>query len=186
MSCPSTWEARSSSSALDRRPIPETSVAPTRACSSNDRGIDVLSPSPAQSRNGLVVEEATATEHGLRTISDLRAVASGVHAGRTSRMPGARALPARAHARLRPDGSRRSCRWTPADPSPPKRSNGVPSTWGCSSPATAASPSTISCSSPTIATCSPRRTSFPSCVGKRSAESGPALTQVLDGGLGRD
>jgi osmoprotectant transport system substrate-binding protein len=40
------------------------------------RGIDVLSPSPAQSRNGLVVEAATATEHGLRTVSDLRAVAS--------------------------------------------------------------------------------------------------------------
>jgi osmoprotectant transport system substrate-binding protein len=36
----------------------------------------VLSPSPAQSRNGLVVEAATATEHGLRTVSDLRAVAS--------------------------------------------------------------------------------------------------------------
>jgi osmoprotectant transport system substrate-binding protein len=61
-------------------PDPRASVARLRPLL-NDRGIDVLSPSPAQSRNGLVVEEATATVHGLRTISDLRAVASAFTLG---------------------------------------------------------------------------------------------------------
>jgi osmoprotectant transport system substrate-binding protein len=40
------------------------------------RGIDVLEPAPAQSRNGLVVTTETATDHALRTVSDLRSVAS--------------------------------------------------------------------------------------------------------------
>jgi osmoprotectant transport system substrate-binding protein len=39
------------------------------------KGIDVLAPAPAQSRNGLVVTTETATREGLRTVSDLRDVA---------------------------------------------------------------------------------------------------------------
>jgi osmoprotectant transport system substrate-binding protein len=39
------------------------------------RGIDALNGASAQSRNGLVVTSQTATDHALRTISDLRALA---------------------------------------------------------------------------------------------------------------
>ena len=39
------------------------------------RGIEPLTASPAQSRNGLVVTSQTASDHALRTISDLRAFA---------------------------------------------------------------------------------------------------------------
>ena len=45
------------------------------------RGIDVLEPAAAQSRNGLVVTTETATDHALRTVSDLRAVASEMTLG---------------------------------------------------------------------------------------------------------
>jgi osmoprotectant transport system substrate-binding protein len=39
------------------------------------RGIEPLTGAPAQSRNGLVVTSQTATDHALRTVSDLRALA---------------------------------------------------------------------------------------------------------------
>lgn len=67
---------------LGARPAldPETSVHRLRLLL-EPRGIEVLSPSPAQSRNGLVVGAETATVHGLRTVSDLRAVASELTLG---------------------------------------------------------------------------------------------------------
>ena len=45
------------------------------------RGIETLAGAPAQSRNGLVVTSQTATDHALRTISDLRGLASELTLG---------------------------------------------------------------------------------------------------------
>ncbi|MDH4111791.1 MAG: ABC transporter substrate-binding protein [Actinomycetota bacterium] len=45
------------------------------------RGIETLDAAPAQSRNGLVVTSETASDLALRTISDLRAVASEMSLG---------------------------------------------------------------------------------------------------------
>jgi osmoprotectant transport system substrate-binding protein len=45
------------------------------------RGLAVLEAAPAQSRNGLVVTTGTATELGLRTISDLREIAGELTLG---------------------------------------------------------------------------------------------------------
>lgn len=45
------------------------------------RGIDVLTPSPAENRNEIVVTESTAARYHLRTISDLRKVAGGLVMG---------------------------------------------------------------------------------------------------------
>lgn len=45
------------------------------------RGIEVLAPARAQSRNGLVVTAETAAEHHLRSVSDLRPVASAMTLG---------------------------------------------------------------------------------------------------------
>ncbi|MGZ8598307.1 MAG: ABC transporter substrate-binding protein [Actinomycetota bacterium] len=53
---------------------PASSLATLRVLLGS-RGIDVLEPAAAQSRNGLVVTTETATDHALRTVSDLRAVA---------------------------------------------------------------------------------------------------------------
>jgi osmoprotectant transport system substrate-binding protein len=39
-----------------------------------ERGVDVLTPAPAQNRNGFAVTRATAERHGLETISDLGAI----------------------------------------------------------------------------------------------------------------
>ena len=39
-----------------------------------DRGVDVLTPAPAQNRNGFAVTRATAARHGLEAISDLAAI----------------------------------------------------------------------------------------------------------------
>ena len=38
------------------------------------RGVDVLTPAPAQNRNGFAVTRATAERHGLEAISDLAAI----------------------------------------------------------------------------------------------------------------
>lgn len=51
------------------------------------RGIEVLEPAPAQSRNGLVVATDTATDHALRTVSDLRGVASEMTLGAPPECP---------------------------------------------------------------------------------------------------
>lgn len=59
---------------------PDSSLATLRV-SLGSRGIEVLDPAPAQSRNGLVVTTETATEHALRTVSDLRTVASAMTLG---------------------------------------------------------------------------------------------------------
>ncbi len=53
---------------------PASSLATLRVLLGS-RGIDVLEPAAAQSRNGLVVTTETAADHALRTVSDLRAVA---------------------------------------------------------------------------------------------------------------
>lgn len=45
------------------------------------RGIEPLAGAPAQSMNGLVVTSQTATDHALRTISDLRGLASELTLG---------------------------------------------------------------------------------------------------------
>jgi osmoprotectant transport system substrate-binding protein len=45
------------------------------------RGIEALDMAPAQSRNGLVVTSQMATDHSLRTVSDLRPLASGLTLG---------------------------------------------------------------------------------------------------------
>ena len=45
------------------------------------RGIEPLAGAPAQSMNGLVVTSQTATDHALRTISDLRRLAPGFTLG---------------------------------------------------------------------------------------------------------
>jgi osmoprotectant transport system substrate-binding protein len=39
-----------------------------------ERGVDVLTPAPAQNRNGFAVTRATAERHGLEAISDLAAI----------------------------------------------------------------------------------------------------------------
>ncbi|MEZ0235483.1 MAG: glycine betaine ABC transporter substrate-binding protein [Actinomycetota bacterium] len=59
---------------------PDSSLATLRV-SLGSRGIEALEPAPAQSRNGLVVTTRTATEHGLRSVSDLRSVASAMTIG---------------------------------------------------------------------------------------------------------
>jgi osmoprotectant transport system substrate-binding protein len=41
----------------------------------SDRGVEVLEPSPAQDKNGLVVTPETAGQHGLTAVSDLEPVA---------------------------------------------------------------------------------------------------------------
>jgi osmoprotectant transport system substrate-binding protein len=45
------------------------------------RGIEALEPAPAQNRNGLVVTEEMASQHGLRRISDLTSVAADMTLG---------------------------------------------------------------------------------------------------------
>lgn len=45
------------------------------------RGLEMTTPAPAESRNGLVVSAETARRHDLRTVSDLRGVASTMSLG---------------------------------------------------------------------------------------------------------
>ena len=97
--CPTTRGAPSPSWAASPRSDPDV-VAGDAASLARPHAVSKRSsPRPRRARNGLVVTTRTATEHGLRSVSDLRDVAAAMTIGGPPECPDARTLPARASPR---------------------------------------------------------------------------------------